>query len=226
MEILLVEDESRVRKFLEDALRAEGHNLHSCESIEEVEAWLAVDRESPDVAILDRMVHGGDAAHLIQPLKTRFPSIKIIILSAIGIADEKAQILDSGADDYISKPFSFAELTARIRALARRSTSSTPSATLLRTGNLQIELKTQLVRTEKSKLDLSKKEFQVLCALASHPGRVFTKYQLLDRVWDQQVDIESNIVEVTIKNLRRKLESAKSTAQILSKRNVGYWIEA
>jgi two-component system OmpR family response regulator len=225
MEILVVEDELRVRKFLEDALRSEGHTIFSCTSVDEVESWLALQEYTPDLAILDRMLGDRDGITLIRPIKQRHPDCKILILSAIGIAEDKAQALDLGADDYLSKPFSLAELSARLRALQRRNQSSAnPTSIVL--SNLTVDLKTQLARTETTKLDLSKKEFQVLITLATHPTRVFTKYQLLDRVWDQQADIESNIVEVTIKNLRRKLEAAKSKAVILSKRNVGYWIEA
>ena len=225
MEILVVEDEVKVRKFLEEALRSEGHTVHSCKSVEEAETWMRVEGSDPDLAILDRMLGDSDGITLIRPMKSKFPECKVIILSAIGIADEKAEALDSGADDYISKPFSLAELTARIRAISRRSTVGAHS-THIKLGNLIIDLKTQNVSTEKAKIDCSKKEFQLLSTLATHPRRVFTKYQLLDRIWDTQADIESNIVEVTVKNLRRKLEAAKSEAKVLSKRNVGYWIEA
>lgn len=225
MEILVVEDEARVRKFLEDALRSEGHTIYACQSIEEAESWMALKEYSPELVILDRMLQSDDGINLIRPLKQRYPECKILILSAIGIPEDKAQALDLGADDYLSKPFSLAELSARIRVLSRRGTPRT-STTHLILKNLTVDLKTQSARTDKAKLDLSKKEFQLLTTLASHPTRVFSKYQLLDRVWDQQADIESNIVEVTIKNLRRKLEAAGSQAEILSKRNVGYWIES
>ena len=224
MDILVVEDEARVRKFLEEALKSEGHSVTACSSVEEAEAWMAIEGNSLDIAILDRMLGDHDGLQLIKPIKLRHPESKVLMLSAIGIADEKAQALDLGADDYLSKPFSLAELSARIRAISRRSPNKNVSTAIL-VKNLTIDLRSQTVQTEKMKLDLSKKEFQLLTTLASHPNRVFTKYQLLDKVWDQQADIESNIVEVTIKNLRRKLEAATSKAEILSKRNVGYWIE-
>lgn len=225
MEILIVEDELKVSKFLEEALKSEGHTVHACRNYEEAETWLQVEGSDPEVVILDRTLGDGDGIELIRPLKEKFPACKILVLSAIGIADEKAVALDRGADDYISKPFSLAELSARIRAISRRgSTGAHP--TQLKLGNLTVDLRTQNVLTESGKVDCSKKEFQLLTTLATHPRRVFTKYQLLDRIWDTQADIESNIVEVTVKNLRRKLEAARSTAQILSKRNVGYWIEA
>ena len=225
MDILIVEDELRVRRFLEEALRSEGHVVYPCVSIEEAESWMAIEDHLPDLVILDRMLNDLDGLDLIKPLKKKYADCKILILSAIGIADEKARALDLGADDYLSKPFSLAELSARLRALGRRNSGKSSPTTLL-LGNLSVDLKTQTAATPQTKLDLSKKEFSLLCTLASHPSRVFTKFQIIDRVWDQQADIESNIVEVTIKNLRRKLEAAGSGAKILSKRNVGYWIEA
>lgn len=225
MEILLVEDERRVRKFLEDALKAEGHSIFSCESIEDVQTWMTIQGNKPDIFILDRMLKDSDGITLIKPVKSKFPTCKIIVLSAIGLADEKAQALDLGADDYISKPFSLAELSARIRALSRRVTKNVLTSNLI-LKNLTIDLTNQSVHTDIAKIDLSKKEFQLLCTLANHPSRVFNKYQLLDKVWDQQADIESNIVEVTIKNLRKKLIAANCQAEICSKRNLGYWIEA
>lgn len=226
MNILLVEDEQRVRKYLEGALRAEGHTLTACADVEETLAFLKLESEfEPELAILDRMLGDLDGLEVIVPLRQRYPACKVLILSAIGTADEKAQALDQGADDYLTKPFSLNELTARMRALSRR-TSSRPANHSISVGDLSIDLKTQTARVDQVKLDLSKKEFQLLCTLSASPNRVFNKFQLLDRVWDQQVDVESNTVEVTIKNLRRKLETAQCQTKILSKRNVGYWIEA
>lgn len=224
MNILIVEDESSLNHFLSESLKKDGYSVETIASMEELSSL--VEQKSsfdPKIIILDRLLHGLDSSEKIPTLKMRYPDSKIIVLSAIGGPTEKGKILDLGADDYVSKPFSIEELTARIRVSQRYNVKT--SQTTQSYGNLNLNLFCQSAEVEGKKLELSKKEYQLLTALLHTPTKVFNRYQLLDSIWDIHADVESNVVEVTIKNLRKKLESAQANVQILSKRNVGYWIE-
>lgn len=224
MNILIIEDEQALSSYLLDSLKQEGYCLNSLASFEELKTF--VDQKNvfePHVIIMDRLLHGSDSAELLPPLKTKFPTAKIIVLSAIGGPGEKSRLLDMGADDYVSKPFSIDELSARIRVALRNSAKT--NSTLQKYGNLTLNLLNQSAEVEGKKVDLSRKEYQLLSILLHSPTRVYNRYQLLDTIWDIHTDVESNVVEVTIKNLRKKLETSSASVQILSKRNVGYWVE-
>jgi DNA-binding response OmpR family regulator len=226
MNILIAEDDGRVARFLLDALKAEGHEVYLCRSVPEISECLDSKLFAFDVAILDRMLGGADSLDMIPQLKSSRPHAKILILSAINSAEEKAKALDIGADDYMAKPYSLVELTARLRVLARRPNpvAQTPS-NHIQLGNVCLDLMGHMASVEGRRLDLSNKEFQLFLCLMRHPGQVFNKFQLLDRVWNVQADIESNVVESTVRNVRRKLEEAGAQPQLKSRRNLGYWIE-
>lgn len=224
MHLLLVEDDPRLSQYMREALRREGYTLEICATIEDVQTYMTLQSEPPRVVILDRMLGRADGASLIPALKARFPEAGILILSSLDMPSEKARIIDAGADEYLSKPFSLDELTARLRLVVRRSGRSENSA-MRALGNLVLDLKTQNATVASIKLDLTRKEFQLLSLLMDSPGRVYNRFQILDRVWEIERMTESNVVETTIKNLRRKLEDAAANVRIESKRNMGYWIE-
>jgi two-component system copper resistance phosphate regulon response regulator CusR len=225
MTILVVEDETRVLDFLTDALRKEGHTVHPSATFSEAAENISNVGAAADLVIMDRLLDRVDAIALIPLVREKCKNAKVLVLSTINDPVQKAAALDLGADDYLGKPFQLVELSARIRSLARRSQE--PAAkSMFAVGDLQINAIEHKVTAGSGAVDLSNKEYLVLLTLMQHPGRVYNKFQLLDRVWDTQFDIESNVVEVTIKNLRRKLEAAGSKAEILSRRNIGYWIEA
>jgi DNA-binding response OmpR family regulator len=225
MELLLVEDEITVGEFLKESLSKEGYQVIWCKNRIEVEVFLQTSVLSFDVVILDRMLSGDDAATLVPILKLKRPESKILVLSAIDLPQEKARLLDLGADEYLAKPFSLVELTARLRLIGRRSTPSANQSNLLCLKNLNIDLVNQVAYVNKVKMDLTRKELQLLCLLLQKPGRVYNKFQILDRVWDIEKLIESNVVETTIKTLRKKLSDLNCTVEIQNKRNMGYWIE-
>jgi DNA-binding response OmpR family regulator len=224
MNILVVEDEPKVFRFLEGALRAEGHGVTCVRTISELKDVIDARTQNIDVIVLDRMIKGGDSLTLLPQLRKTFPDCRILILSAIGESTEKATALDLGADDYVSKPFSLEELTARIRALTRRGDSKVTSS-IMRAGDLTIDTSSVQVKVQEKRVMVSQKEYALLLLFAHAPGRVYNRFQILDKVWDTQFDIESNVVEVTIRHLRQKLEEAGSGVKILSRRNVGYWLE-
>jgi len=225
MTIIVVEDETRVLSFLTEALRKEGHTVHPAATFGEAAETIGNVGSSADLIIMDRLLDRVDAIALIPQMREKCKNAKILVLSTINDPVQKAAALDLGADDYLGKPFQLVELSARIRSLARRNQESS-AASILTVGDLQINAIEHKVSVAGKNVDISNKEYLVLVTMMQHPGRVYNKFQLLDRVWDTQFDVESNVVEVTIKNLRRKLESAGSKTEILSRRNIGYWIEA
>ena len=210
-------------RFLEEALRSEGHEVHVCPTLEALKNTCEVSTDSFDVAIFDRMLRGEDSLTVLPQFKHTHQRCKVLILSAINSSEEKANALDAGADDYMGKPYSFVELSARIRVLARReATTSVPQITC---RDLLLDPITHQAFVKGRRVDFSAKEFRLLLVLARKPGQVFNKFQLLDKVWDVQADIESNVVESTVRNVRRKLEEAGAEMQLCNRRNVGYWIE-
>lgn len=227
MVLLLIEDDPRLSEYLTAALGREGYSVELCVSIDEAQAYMETKTDPPNVVILDRMLGRGDGASLIPKLKAKYPATGVLVLSSLDLPSEKARIIDGGADDYLSKPFALEELTARLRLVMRQNSQRpTTDLSVRSVGNLSLDLKTQNASVGPQKIDLTRKEFQILSLLMDQPGRVYNKFQILDRVWELERMVESNVVETAIKTLRRKLESASSNAKIESKRNVGYWIEA
>jgi DNA-binding response OmpR family regulator len=228
MAIVIVEDETRVLNFLAEALRKEGYVIHTCETYEAgLETIHSLNKEI-EILILDRLLGRQDAIGLIPVAKKEAPQARILILSTINDPAQKAAALDLGADDYLGKPFSLVELSARIRSLSRRQESKEGRSGnfIFNVKDLTVNALDHKVTVNQKPVDLSNKEYLLLLTLIEHPGRVYNKFQLLDKVWDTQFDIESNVVEVTIKNLRKKLSQTGSSTEILSRRNSGYWIEA
>jgi DNA-binding response OmpR family regulator len=227
MSIVIVEDEQRVLNFLTEALRKEGYVVHPIDNYEGAVTLLDSLGDQAQVLVLDRLLHRTDAITLISKAKVCCPQIRIIVLSTINSPAQKAAALDLGADDYLGKPFSLVELSARIRSLSRRQEGGRAAHEnyTFTVRDLSVNALDHKVSVDGKSIDLSNKEYLLLLTLVQHPGRVYNKFQLLDKVWDTQFDIESNVVEVTIKNLRKKLVAAGSKSEILSRRNIGYWIE-
>lgn len=225
MKILLLEDEPKVAEFLTQSLRSEGYQITWFSKLDELDD-LNDNIDHFDIAIFDRMLGVQDSLTRLPEFKRRFSHCAILILSAINTPEERAQAIDAGADDYMGKPYSLLELLARLRALKRRDKKEKNEKTIFSVGQLQLDCVAHKAFFKEKRLDFSAKEYQTLVVLMRRPGQVFTKNQLLDQVWNTQLDLESNVVETTIRNIRRKLEEAGVDANIQSKRNVGYWIEA
>lgn len=225
MKILLLEDEPKVAEFLTQSLHNEGHTISWLSELDELED-LQEGIDDFDLAIFDRMLGQKDSLSRLPDFKKRFSHCAILILSAINTPEERALAIDAGADDYMGKPYSLLELMARLRALKRREKKENTEKTIFMVGGLQLDCVGHKAFFKNKRLDFSAKEFQTLALLMRRPGQVFTKNQLLDQIWNTQLDIESNVVETTIRNIRRKLEEAEVDAKILSRRNIGYWIEA
>jgi DNA-binding response OmpR family regulator len=225
MNLLIVDDEPDILKQIIILAESNGHTVRSATSLESLQQLVRLKNFYPHAIILDRILNGADSLSLVPNLKTTFADSRILIVSAIDTASEKAKALDAGADDYIAKPFSAVELIARINALGRRKNlyGETPQ---LHIGNLVIDKEERTVKVgEDEDISLSQKEFQVLMMFASNPGKIFPKDLILEQIWQSSSEVESKVVEATINNLRRKLESNKANVNIKNMRNVGYWLE-
>lgn len=224
MKLLIIDDEPEILKKISILAESNGHSVKSATSVESLQQILKSKSFYPHVIILDRILNGVDSISLIPSLKTSFADSRLLIVSAIDTASEKASALDAGADDYLAKPFSSVELLARINALVRRKSLYDERA-LLQVGNVSLNKEERIAKIEATTLALSQKEFQLLYMFCSNPGKIFPKDVLLEEIWQSSNEIESKVVEATINNLRRKLESSSASVAIKNMRNVGYWLE-
>lgn len=220
--VVILEDEVQLTQFLIQKFPRELEVI-SFDHWEVFLKWLYQHSGKPLVVILDRLIHGLDVGLKIPELKVLNPTMAILVLSAIDSPLEKARLLDLGADDYLGKPFDTEELLARIRKLMRLVHQSPPNN--LRFGDLEIDFVNHSISGPKGSIELTLREWTLLLFFVRQRGRIFSKYELLELVWHYQADVESNVVEVTIKNLRKKLQNADSKVRIKSQRGVGYWIE-
>jgi two-component system phosphate regulon response regulator PhoB len=220
--ILIVEDEAAIRQMLSMVLTQEGYN--SLEVANVGAAFEMLENLTPDLILLDWMMPGLSGLEFTRRLKktpnTR--SIPIILLTAKSEEADKVTALDAGADDYITKPFSTPELIARIRALLRRSDQDSEASDTLKTAALRLELKSRRAFCGDERLTLSPLEFKLLHFFMSHPGRVYSRNQLLDQVWGTNTFIEDRTVDVHIRRLRKILEPYKSDNLIQTVRGSGY----
>jgi DNA-binding response OmpR family regulator len=229
MKILVIEDDERVGSFLKDNLMRENYSVDLITNYAHLTDFIDSRKYVPDLFIMDRLLGNQDTKDQIKILKQKFPSSLVLFLSALNSPSEKALLLDEGADDYMGKPFSLMELQARVRALMRRkfqAQGQEKQAFFLQIADLIIDFKTRSGICNGTKIELTAKEYSLLINFCENRNKVFSKYQLLDIIWETNLDIESNVLELTIMNLRKKLDQCNSSVKILSKRNVGYWLEA
>ncbi len=222
MRILLVEDDDEVAGFVAKGLRESGHVVtHAATGRDGL--FLAVS-EAFDVIVLDRLLPGGvDGLSLLQTFRSQGGKAPVLILSALAQVDERVKGLRAGGDDYIPKPFAFAELLARVEALGRRSRGDGP-ATSLQAGDLQMDLLSRTVRRGGQKIDLQPREFRLLEFLIRHAGQVVTRTMLLEGVWDYHFDPQTNVIDVHVSRLRQKIDKPFDTPLIQTVRNAGYML--
>jgi DNA-binding response OmpR family regulator len=175
-----------------------------------------------DAVVLDMMLPGRDGLSILRVLRQRSNSVPVLILTARGEISEKVEGLDLGADDYLAKPFSIDELAARLRALTRRSSGET--LVRYRVQDLILDLATRVARRGARRIDLTTREFSLLECLMRAPGRVFTRTQLCQHLWEYHFDPETNLVDVYIQRLRRKIDDGEPTKLIQTVRGTGYRI--
>jgi two-component system copper resistance phosphate regulon response regulator CusR len=218
MRILLVEDEKKVAGFIERGLKAERFAVDVCHDGRV--GWEMTDSYSYDLLILDLMLPGMSGTEILEKARRKNPSVPILILTARDAMDDKVKNFEAGADDYLTKPFAFAELLVRVKALLRRGPVNRSS--VLRVGDLEIDRLAQSVRRAGKKVELTAKEYGLLEYLATHPNRVFSRTMIIEHVWDQSFQGLTNIVDVYVRHLREKIDDPFSTKLLRTVRGVGY----
>jgi two-component system, OmpR family, response regulator len=219
MRILIVEDSPRIASFLQKGLREEGYAVVTAGDGDS--GFARASGEEFDAAVVDVMLPGRSGIELVRDLRSIGNGLPVLLLTARERVDDKVEGLDAGADDYLTKPFDFTELTARLRALLRRSAGA--SAPLLRAGAVELDPATHEVRKDGELVQLTPKEFALLEYLLRHPGRPLTRATLMEHVWGIRFDPGTNVVDVFINALRNKLDPERNLIQTV--RGVGYRIQ-
>ncbi|MES2855584.1 MAG: response regulator transcription factor [Bdellovibrionota bacterium] len=220
--VLVVEDDQRLSDHLCRVISGEGIASTSVGTMEELDSLL-VGSDDFSAVILDRLLGQKDTKDRVKQIKLRWPSSPVIVLSAINTATERAELINLGADDYLGKPFLTQELLARLKATSRRTYGVQEN--YRRLGNLVLDLTKRTYAVGENYELLPAKEFLLLKVLTDDPGRVLNRSELLESVWGSSSMAETNVVEATISNLRRRLTDIGANVSIKNMRNAGYWIE-
>lgn len=218
MRILLAEDERKIAGFVRKALEEQGFEVDVTGNGDEAHEWAST--RSYDVIVLDIMLPGRDGLSILRHLREHHNTVPVVVVTARSELEERLEGLNLGADDYITKPFFVEELIARIQAVRRRASGEKLS--LLQVGELTVNLITREVKRGDCLLELTAREFGLLEYLLRSPGRVFTRTQILEHVWGYDFDPTTNLVDVYIQRLRKKLDPAAEQPLIETIRGVGY----
>jgi DNA-binding response OmpR family regulator len=218
MRILFVEDEKKLCDLVARALRAERYAVDVANDGNE--GWGLADSFDYDLIILDLMLPGLSGTEILRRVRRKNDQVPILVLTARDATDEKVQNFEAGADDYLTKPFAFAELLMRVKALLRRGSAT--RASVLRVGDLEVDRLSQNVRRAGKRIELTPKEYALLEYLAANPGRVFSRTMIIEHVWDQSFEGLTNIVDVYVRHLRTKVDDPFPTKLIRTVRGVGY----
>lgn len=219
MKLLVVEDEAKLGRAIKAGLEQDGYAVDLQADYDGGLAY--AETEHYDLIILDRMLPGGhDGLEICKALRDAGNTTPVLMLTARGELDDRVTGLDTGADDYLVKPFAFEELLARVRALSRRPVAAVDLT--ITVGDLEINTATKQVSINGNQVRMSKKEYALLEYLAHHPDQVWSKDQLIEHVWDFDSDILPNTVEVFIRSIRKKLDSAEAPSVIETVRGFGY----
>jgi DNA-binding response OmpR family regulator len=223
MRVLLIEDDHRLSALIVKTLAAEGFQVDAAYTGDEgVEIAL---RGAHDAAIVDWMLPGRDGPAVCQAIRSAHLPMGLLMLTARSQVEDRVAGLYSGADDYLTKPFAFDELVARLHALGRRINGSAADSFELRTGNLVLDIRTHTARRGDSPLDLTKTEWTLLECFMRHPGRTLARQFLLDYVWSYAADVQPSMVDVYVSYLRAKLRRPGMKDPIHTQRGFGYLLE-
>jgi two-component system copper resistance phosphate regulon response regulator CusR len=222
MRILLVEDDPRIARFVAQALREQTYAVDA--TADGDDALFKASVNDYDAVILDVMIEGRDGFEVCRELRASGSAVPVIMLTARDAVPDRIAGLDSGADDYLTKPFEVAELLARLRALLRRGRAVRPA--LVNVADLRIDTRAHAVTRAGRRVELTAKEYALLEYLARERGRVLTRAEIAEHVWDENFDPLSNLIDVNINRLRRKVDDGFAAPLIHTRRGEGYMLAA
>lgn len=220
MRILLVEDEEKVSRFIVRGLKSDGHAIDAASDGNEGQRYLSSYKY--DLVILDLNLPGMSGTDLLQQIRQKNTTVPVLVLTARDSLTDKVRNFEQGADDYLTKPFAFAELLVRIKALLRRGPVNRSS--VLRVSDLELDRVKHMVRRQEKMIELTSKEFSLLEYLMVNAGRVLSRTMIIEHVWDQSFEGLTNIVDVYVRQLRAKLDDNFPKKLIHTVRSVGYVI--
>ena len=226
MHVLVIEDDVETARYLRKGLAESGHAVALVhDGREGLDAALA---QRFDVAVIDRMLPGLDGLSLIATLRREGRRLPVLVLSALAQVDDRVRGLEAGGDDYLTKPFAFSELLARLEALARRAggEGGEGGATRLRVADLELDLLSRVVTRAGREIALQRREFELLAYFMRHAGQVVTRTMLLERVWGYHFDPRTNVIDVHVSRLRGKIDKGFDGPLIHTVRGVGYSLRA
>jgi two-component system, OmpR family, response regulator len=218
MRILVAEDEKKIGGFVRKALEEQGYGVDLATDGDR--AFELATTQSYDAIVLDIMLPGRDGLSILRQLRERHNTVPVIVLTARSALDERLEGLNLGADDYLTKPFFVEELVARVQALLRRVSGDKLS--LLQAGELVVNVVTREVKVGERTVELTAREFNLLEYLMRQPGRVYTRTQILEHVWSYDFDTNTNLIDVYIQRLRKKLDPTGELQFVETIRGVGY----
>ena len=223
MKILVIEDDREAADYLQKALAEAGHTAHVAADGDT--GFTLADEGDYDVLVVDRMLPRRDGLSVVAGLRARGCETPVLILSALGEVDDRVTGLRAGGDDYLTKPFAFSELLARVEVLKRRS-GGKDVETMYRAGDLELDRLSHTVRRAGRDIPLQPREFKLLEYLMRHAGRVVTRTMLLENVWDYHFDPQTNVIDVHMSRLRAKIEKGFDKPLLHTVRGAGYMLKA
>lgn len=223
MRILVIEDDTEMAGYIAKGLRQAGYFVDVVE--EGSDGLFQAIREPYDLAIVDRMLPGLDGLSVVKALRSAGKQTPVLFLSAMGEVKDRVDGLRGGGDDYLVKPFAFSELLARVEGLLRRPAGSRTD-TILRVVDLELDLRSHRVARNGEPIDLKPREFKLLQYLMEHHGQVVTRTMMLEHVWDCHFDLQTNVIDVHVSRLRRKIDTDGRPPLLHTVRGIGYCLRA
>lgn len=222
MHVLVIEDDPDVAAYLVKGLKEHGYNVDHAEDGKN--GLFLATSEDYDLMIIDRMLPELDGLTIVKSVRAAGKATPMLVLSALGEVDDRVEGLRAGGDDYLTKPFAFSELLARLDALVRRARHSPSTETTLRVADLELDLLTRIARRHGQTIDLQPREYRLLEYLMNNAGRVVTRTMLLEQVWDYHFDPQTNVIDVHISRLRSKIDKGFDKPLLHTVRGAGYMI--
>lgn len=224
MKILIVEDDVETARYLADGLRESGHVCDVCHTGAD---GLSAALDTPyDMIVIDRMLPRMDGLSVVRTLRAEGKRMPVLVLSALSQVDDRVKGLRAGSDDYLTKPFAFSELLARIDALSRRGAAPETEETRLTVGDLELDLLSRSASRAGKAIPLLPREYRILEYFMRRPGRVVTRTMLLEGVWDYNFDPQTNVIDVHISRLRQKIDRDFDVPLLQTVRGAGYMLKA